>query len=352
MNTPIIACYGLSKSFDGIEAVKNVDLEIRPGALVALLGPSGCGKTTVLRLLAGLETPDTGIIRIGELEIAGKGYALPPEKRRLGMVFQEYALFPHMSVRDNIAFGIRHRPDKEERVEEVLRLVDLTAIENRGPHSLSGGQQQRVALARALAPRPAVMLLDEPFSNLDAALRQRVRREIREILMQAGVTTLFVTHDQEEALSLSDQVAVMINGKIMQFGSPQELYCYPENQAVAGFLGETNFLDGDAQGQSADTALGRIPLHTPMQGAVTVMVRPENIRIETGKHAPANCTVCSYEYVGHSWIIRLMNAKGNQLRCRISGTAAPPAVGASVAVSIPDTAMAYPKQAQQATIQQ
>jgi len=340
MNIPIIACYSLSKAFDGIQAVKNVDLEIAPGTFVALLGPSGCGKTTVLRLLAGLETPDTGVIRIGEMEIAGKGYALPPEKRRLGMVFQEYALFPHMSVRDNIAFGIRNRPDRDQRIDEVLTLVDLQAIQDRGPHSLSGGQQQRVALARALAPKPAVMLLDEPFSNLDAALRQRVRREIRQILLKAGVTTLFVTHDQEEALSLSDHVAVMIDGKIMQYGPPEELYRFPANHAVASFLGETNFLHGQACGTYAMTPLGRIQLHTAMQGQVTIMIRPENLILEPD---PDGQTVISnHEYVGHSWIIMVRDQQNHTLRCRLNGSLPPPPIGSKVSMCVHDAAMAYP----------
>ncbi len=339
MNTPIIACYTLSKAFNGIKAVKDVELEIAPGAFVALLGPSGCGKTTVLRLLAGLETPDTGVIRIGEVEIAGKGYALPPEKRRLGMVFQEYALFPHMSVRDNIAFGIRDRPDRDQRIDEVLTLVDLQSIQDRGPHSLSGGQQQRVALARALAPKPAVMLLDEPFSNLDAALRQRVRREIRQILLKAGVTTLFVTHDQEEALSLSDDVAVMIDGTIMQYGPPEELYRFPANQAVAGFLGETNFLQGQACGMYAESVLGRIQLHTAMQGKVTIMIRPENLILAPDPNGQA--TVCHHEYVGHSRIIMARDQQNQLLRCRLNGSLPPPPIGSKVSASVQDAAMAY-----------
>lgn len=339
MNTPIIACYNLSKAFDEVKAVHDVDLEIAPGDFVALLGPSGCGKTTVLRLLAGLEKPDVGIIRIGEAEMAGPGFALPPEKRRLGMVFQEYALFPHMSVRDNIAFGIRNHPERDKRIDEVLALVDLEAIQHRGPHSLSGGQQQRVALARALAPKPAVMLLDEPFSNLDAALRQRVRREIRQILLQAGVTTLFVTHDQEEALSLSDHLAVMIDGKMMQYGPPEELYCFPANQAVAAFLGETNFIQGQAQGNTAHSKLGIIHLHHPARGAVTIMVRPENLLLRPNPQGRA--TVQAHEYVGHSWIVTLRDHENMIVRCRLSGATPPPPIGTRVELHVQDAAMAY-----------
>ncbi|MFU8779911.1 MAG: ABC transporter ATP-binding protein [Kiritimatiellia bacterium] len=340
MNAPIIACYQLSKTFTNVAAVKNVDLEIAAGAFVALLGPSGCGKTTVLRLLAGLETPDTGIIRIGEVEIAGKGFNLPPEKRRLGMVFQEYALFPHLSVRDNIAFGIRNRPDRDARVKEVLALVDLEDVQYRGPHSLSGGQQQRVALARALAPKPAVMLLDEPFSNLDAALRQRVRREIRQILLHAGVTTLFVTHDQEEALSISDHVAVMIDGNMMQYAPPEDLYRFPANQAVAGFLGETNFIAAEANGLFATCNLGTVQLHHAMQGNVTLMIRPENIRMQPDQQGLAS--IKTHEYVGHSWIVTLSLDQEQTLRCRLSGALPPPPLATRVALHVQDAVMAYP----------
>jgi iron(III) transport system ATP-binding protein len=339
VNAPIIACQQLCKTFDNVEAVKNVDLAIAPGAFVALLGPSGCGKTTVLRLLAGLETPDAGTIRIGELEIAGKGYCLPPEKRRLGMVFQEYALFPHMSIRDNVAFGIRNRPDRDARVNEVLALVDLEAVQHRGPHCLSGGQQQRVALARALAPKPAVMLLDEPFSNLDAALRQRVRREIRQILLDAHVTTIFVTHDQEEALSLSDHVAVMIQGHMVQYDTPEDLYRFPANQAIAAFLGETNFIKGHANGLTANSMLGTLQLHHAMQGEVTLMIRPENLKIVPD--AKGHTTIVAHEYVGHSWIVTLSHDQKHLLRCRLSGTQPPPKVGSRVSTLVQEAVMAY-----------
>jgi len=339
VNTPIIACHQLSKRFADVTAVKNLDLEIATGDFVTLLGPSGCGKTTVLRLLAGLEKPDSGLIRIAETEMARPGFFLPPEKRRLGMVFQEYALFPHMSVRDNIAFGIRQHPDRDRRVDEVLELVDLEIFQHRGPHTLSGGQQQRVALARALAPEPAVMLLDEPFSNLDAALRQRVRREIRQILLRAGVTTLFVTHDQEEALCLSDHLAVMIDGRMMQYGPPEELYRYPATQAVAAFLGETNFLTGQADGCAAQSPLGIIQLHDPMAGAVTIMVRPENVMVQPARDGIA--VIIAQEYVGHSWIVTVAIPDGQHLRCRMPGTVAPAAVGSRVALAVQGAAMAY-----------
>lgn len=340
MNAPIIACYQLSKQFDGVQAVNEMNLEIAAGDFVALLGPSGCGKTTVLRLLAGLETPDKGVIRIGETQIAGEGFFLPPEKRRLGMVFQEYALFPHMSVRDNVAFGIRKQPDCDQRVNEVLELVDLEDIQHRGPHSLSGGQQQRVALARALAPRPAVMLLDEPFSNLDAVLRQRVRREVRQILLAAGVTTLFVTHDQEEALSLSDHLAVMINGRMMQYGPPEELYCFPANEDVARFLGETNCLRGQANGRTAQCQLGPVELHTPTEGHVTIMIRPENLTLHPATNGHA--IVTAQEYVGHSWIFTVRLQPDITLRCRMPGagnTSTP--VGTKVSLRVQGPVMAY-----------
>src|SRR5688572_16636321 len=201
----------ISKHFNGNEVVKNFSLEAEAGEFITLLGPSGCGKTTSLRLLAGFERPDSGIIKIAGEVVASKSQYLPAEKRRVGMVFQDYALFPHVNVLGNIGFGLQGK-EKQKRAKEMLSLVGLDGFGERMPHELSGGQQQRVALARALAPQPNVMLLDEPFSNLDTSLRQQVRGEVRNILREAGTTTIFVTHDQEEALSLSDRVAVMFEG--------------------------------------------------------------------------------------------------------------------------------------------
>ena len=218
-----VRCRGLTKIFGAVRAVDDMSLDVDPGEIVALLGPSGCGKTTFLRLIAGFERPDAGSVLLADEEVAGPGRFLPPERRRIGMVFQDYALFPHLSVADNVAFGLARRRrlsargahrDAAESVGRLLALVGLEGLGARLPHEISGGQQQRVALARALAPAPAVVLLDEPFSNLDATLRAEVRAEVRGILREAGATAVFVTHDQEEALSLADRVAVMRAGHL------------------------------------------------------------------------------------------------------------------------------------------
>ena len=259
--TEILACQGLSKSFDGQRILSDLSLRVEAGQFVALLGPSGCGKTTTLRLIAGFETPDAGTISIQGRRVADATKNLPPEQRNIGMVFQEYALFPHLSVADNISFGLRvSRGAKKQRVNELLELVGLDGLADRMPHALSGGQQQRVALARALAPSPAILLLDEPFSNLDAALRTQVRMEVHGILSAASVTSVFVTHDQEEALSLGDQVAVMFDGRIAQISTPQQIYTRPATAEVAAFVGEANFLPGTAEGSYARSELGSVAL--------------------------------------------------------------------------------------------
>jgi iron(III) transport system ATP-binding protein len=249
--------------------------------VLALLGASGCGKTTTLRLIAGLEVPDEGeLVLNGEL-VSRSGYALAPENRRLGMVFQDYALFPHLTVEANIAFPLNKLPahERQVRISDILELLQLKDLPKRYPHQLSGGQQQRVALARALVGRPSVLLLDEPFSNLDAALRKRTREELQTILSQTRTTTVFVTHDQEEALSLADIIGVMMRGELQQIGSPRELYDRPISPEVALFLGEANQLSGEARGEVVETAWGPLPLLEARQGPVRVFIRPENIKL-------------------------------------------------------------------------
>src|SRR5215207_829816 len=239
----------LSKSYNGTTVLQNVSLSVRAGQIMALLGPSGCGKTTMLRLIAGFEWPDGGTIAINGRVVASGSVRVPAEDRRVGMVFQEYALFPHLSVADNIAFGLKNgKREKEARVGDMLALVGLSGLGERMPYELSGGQQQRIALARALAPQPDILLLDEPFSNLDAALRGQVRAEVRAILNQSNITCVFVTHDQEEALSLADEVAVILAGQVAQVALPQRLYRHPTSREVAAFVGEANFLLGEADG--------------------------------------------------------------------------------------------------------
>jgi len=245
--TPIIQLTDISKRYGDVNAVDHISLAVAQGEILVLLGPSGCGKTTTLRLIAGLERPDSGEVLLNGAVVAGKRW-VEPENRHIGLVFQDYALFPHLSVEANVNFGLRgwSRGDKSTRVNKLLDLVGLPNLGKRMPHELSGGQQQRVALARALAPKPDVILLDEPFSNLDAALRTQVRMEVRDILKETGTTAVFVTHDQEEALSLSDQVAVMFDGLIAQFGPPQQVYVHPSSPEVAAFVGEANFIPGEA----------------------------------------------------------------------------------------------------------
>ena len=247
---------GLTKRYDEVTAVDAVDIDVRRGEFLAVLGPSGCGKTTLLRLVAGFEQPDAGGIEIGGRAVVGPRTWLAPEDRRVGMVFQESALFPHLDVAGNIGFGLT-RGGRDERIAEMVALVGLAGLQRRMPHELSGGQQQRVALARALAPDPALILLDEPFSSLDATLRAQLRVEVREILRRADATALLVTHDQAEALEISDRVAVMRAGRIEQVSTPDELYLRPANRFVAGFVGEANLLVGEVRHGEVQTLAGR-----------------------------------------------------------------------------------------------
>lgn len=279
----IIEMRSVSKRFGKqVLAVNEVSLAVEQGCFVALLGPSGCGKSTTLRLVAGLEAPDQGQIWLAGQRVAGSGTWLPPEARRVGMVFQDYALFPHLSIGENIAFPLSSMPAKRrtQRVGELLELVGLVGLVQRYPHQISGGQQQRVALARALAADPAVVLLDEPFSNLDTALRTTTREEVRTILAAAGSTTILVTHDQEEAFSLADTVAVMLDGSLIQVGTPQDIYLRPATRAVASFVGAATFLPGEAYGDSVVCALGTLPLAQPIQGQVNILLRPESVLIQ------------------------------------------------------------------------
>jgi iron(III) transport system ATP-binding protein len=297
MSAPAIAAAaavrvtGLRRRYGRVLAVDDLDLEVRPGEMLTVLGPSGCGKTTVLRLIAGLETPDAGTIEIGGRRVAGAGVAVPPERRRVGMVFQDFALFPHLSVRDNIAYGLRRDPDREVRVRELLDLIDLADAATLMPYQLSGGMQQRVALARALAPRPDVVLLDEPFSNLDAALRTQLRGDVREILRAAGTASIFVTHDQDEALTLGDRMAVMVRGRVEQCDAPEVVYGEPATPFVATFVGIANLVPADCHASLATTRFGAVrlvgPRATRAEGRALVVLRPEHLDVLEAADGPA-----------------------------------------------------------------
>lgn len=302
--------------FGATEVLRGVDLDVRAGSLVALLGPSGCGKTTLLRTIAGLERPRAGRIDVGGRALCAPDTFVPAERRHIGMVFQEPALFPHLSVARNVGYGLSRRlPDRRERIEEALALVGLAGYGERMPPTLSGGQAQRVALARALAPRPGVVLLDEPFSSLDAPLRAELRVEVRRMLAAIDATALFVTHDQEEAFVVGDEVAVMDAGVIAQQASPTGLYELPANRSIARFVGDANLIAGDADGTTALTAIGPVALHEARHGAVEVMVRPERIVATPGEGA----TVCGVEYYGHDAVYVVLVDDGPTLRARVIG---------------------------------
>jgi len=280
MDQPYLCLRGLRKSFEATVAVNDLSLDVARGEILALLGPSGSGKTTTLRLLAGFETPDSGAILVSGEDVT----RVAPAARRFGMVFQHYALFPHLDVGANVAFGLRLKGEAAaRRVREVLAMVDLEGYERRSVAALSGGQQQRVALARSLAPEPRVLLLDEPLSNLDPALRERTRRELRRAIHQVGITTVFVTHEQEEAFDLGDRIAVLHLGKLEQVGSPDELYDEPASVFVAGFVGRSAALPGERLGGRAGT---------------TALVRPEAMRFVTDGAATLEGVVAERRFVG------------------------------------------------------
>ena len=309
-----LRCQGVTKVFDDAVALHGFDLSLRPGTLLALLGPSGCGKTTALRVMAGFETPTSGEVWVGDRRVAGAGEWVPPERRRIGMVFQDWALFPHLDVWHNVAFGLDGDPD---RVADVLDMMDLKGFERRMPHELSGGQQQRVALARALAPSPEVILLDEPFSNLDATLRASVRAEVAQVLHEVKATAIFVTHDQEEALAMSDEIAVMVQGRVLQVGTPHDVYGAPASREVASLVGEANFLRAHVIKQQASTALGVIPAPGVPDGDAEVLVRPEAIRLDHDELGEGH--IIRTEFYGHDQLVTARLADGSIVDVRLLG---------------------------------
>jgi iron(III) transport system ATP-binding protein len=325
---------GLHKAFGLHPVLTGLDLHVPAGSFTAILGPSGSGKTTLLRLLAGFERADAGSIAIGDRVVDGPGAGyVPPERRQIGYVPQEGALFPHLSIAANVGFGLPARQRRGPRTDELLAAVGLTGMGGRYPHQLSGGQQQRVALARALAIRPEVVLLDEPFASLDAHMRASVRADVQRICREAGTTAILVTHDQDEALSMADRIAVLRDGTIVQYAAPQDLYTRPADPELARFVGDANLLDGKladwpaavAGGAGAvDTILGRLPLEpasalAASSGEVTVLVRPEQLEILADSRACADgaagaqpdCLaghVVACEYYGHDAVVRVRPA--------------------------------------------
>ena len=275
--TPLLTVESITKQFAATPVVRDVSFTVYPGEIFALLGPSGCGKTTTLRLIAGFEKADTGRISMAERTLADSNTHVPPESRGIGFVFQDYALFPHKNVLDNVAFGLRKVPKKQrqERAFEVLEMVGMTNLHSRLPHHLSGGEQQRVALARAIIARPKLLLLDEPFSSLDPGLRQSTREEVRSLLKAEGISAVLVTHAQEEALSFSERLGVMKEGALEQIGTPETVYRHPKTAYVADFLGQTNFIRADIKDGSAETPFGRVKVEGAESENALLSIRPE-----------------------------------------------------------------------------
>jgi iron(III) transport system ATP-binding protein len=304
MSCSMIRLDGVTKRFGDTTAVDGASLCVERGEVVALLGPSGCGKTTLLRLIAGFERPDNGSVEVAERRVAGPGAWVPPEQRRVGMVFQDYALFPHLTVSENVGFGLPRR-ERAARVTELLAVVGLDALGRRYPHELSGGQQQRVALARALAPSPELVLLDEPWSNVDPFLRESLRSEVAEIIRPLGVTVLLVTHDREEAFSLADRIALMRDGAVVQEGTSEEIYFAPVSRWAAEFVGAANVLDGRVVDGFIETRVGSFPANgSSGLDAAQVLVRPELLELEPDPAGSAE--VVGREFRGHDVFYRVL----------------------------------------------
>jgi spermidine/putrescine ABC transporter ATP-binding subunit len=341
---------GIAKSYGGVDAVKDVSLSVESGEFVTFLGPSGCGKTTTLRIIAGFVRPTRGRVSIAETDVT----EVPPHLRQVGLVFQNYALFPHMTVAQNVAFGLRMRkvaePERTQRVREALDLVRLGEFGARSPRQLSGGQQQRVALARALVIRPSVLLLDEPFGALDRQLRDHMRVELRALQQRLGISTVFVTHDQDEALSMSDRIVVMNGGRVEQIGVPAEVYEHPRTRFVATFMGRSNVLAAEVVASDPSGTrirIGRLDLLAPPSGlaagaSVTALVRPERIALSVQATGGIAGRIAAISYLGASFEAEV-DADGTTILVSVPNAervvGAPPRVGDAVSITIPQSAI-------------
>ena len=311
-----VHCTGLTKRYGVVKAVDGVDLAVGSGETLSIVGPSGSGKTTILRIIAGFETIDAGNVVLQGVPVSTPQTSIPPERRRVGFVFQEHALFPHKTVAENVSFGLHKMPanERRRRQEEALDLVHLSRYARRYPHELSGGERQRVALARALAPKPSVLLLDEPFSGLDANLRLRIREEVKTILGASGATVIFVTHDQNGALFMGDTIAIINQGKIEQTGTPQQVFHAPVTKFAARFLGATDFLRGRYQGGRVETELGVFPASVAGSGECEVMTRPDDVDLAPSNGGGSGAVVISRTFQGISNLYSVKLPSGAVLR--------------------------------------
>ncbi len=344
---------GVHKSYGSQPVLRGLDLAVLAGSFTSILGPSGSGKTTLLRVIAGFERADRGVVRLAGAIVDDGDRHVAPDRRRIGFVPQDGSLFPHLSVEQNIGFGLRRSERRGKRVRGLVEMAGLAGLERRYPHQLSGGQQQRVALARALAIEPSLVLLDEPFASLDATLRAALRQDVRRVLKEAGTTALLVTHDQDEALSLADRVAIIHDGRIGQHDTPQALYARPASPELALGLGETNFLDGTARAGGVETSLGLLVLESaPEPGAaavdgapLVVLVRPEQIVVsaEPGDDR-RTARVLAAEFYGHDAVVRLRADwdSSQMLIARMSDAGTLPEVGSGVALSVRGRVVAWP----------